>query len=251
MRIVYVDDVPVIVAVSREGHDEATGTTAVDIVRRHLERHLAAGPVAVDALEPTPFPADLRVFARDDGDQLVAVALHVQPGFDLIDVTVDTGESSLDDMLGHVVWQALLEADDYYRLVLGLEETERLWDAVVARFDAHVADQRRRGAWPWRSSSAAIRDLVLGFIETKAQVLAIWHDLAGRVEKVRNSDVGLLSAHILGRYERLPAYPFDQFLRLLDFLEGRRTHSSDARIAIISAVIGGLIGSLYALFTGS
>ncbi len=39
-------------------------------------------------------------------------------------------------------------------------------------------------------------------------------------------------------------------MRILDFLEGRRAHSRDARVAIISAIIGGLIGSLYILFTG-
>lgn len=250
VRIVHVDAAPIVLAWSREGHDEATGTTAIDIVRRHLEVSLAATPLLVDVLEPTPFPADIRIFERSGGDQLVGVTLHVQPGFDLIDVDLDTGEATLDDMIDHVLWQALLEADDYYRLVLGLEETERLWDAMVARFDAHVAAERRRGAWPGRGSSAAIRELMLGFIETKAQVLATWHDLAGRVEKARNSDVGLLSAHVLQRYERLPSFPFDEYMRMLDFLEGRRTHRSDAQIAIISAVIGGLIGSLYVLFTG-
>jgi len=253
VRLVYVREVPVVVAWSMEGHEEATGTAAIDIVRRHLELALAGGAFVLDVLEPTPFPADLRIFERPPGapgDQFVAVSLRVQPGFDLIDVEVDTEGSSLDAMIDHVLWQALLEADDYYRLVLGMAEIERLWDAAVARFDAFVAGERRRAGWPPRGASAAIRELMLGFIETKAAVLAAWHELAGRVEKARNSDVGLLSAHIVQRYERLPAFPFDEYMRMLDFLEGRRTHRSDALTAILSAIIGGLVGGLYVLFGG-
>lgn len=252
VRIDYVGEVPVMLAWSTDSHDEATGTTAVDIVRRHLSQALAGSPLMVDVLEPTPFPADLRVFALAEGaavDQLVGVTLHVQPGFDLIDVEVDTRDSSFEDMLGHVLYQAGLEADDYYRLVMGVVATERLWDAVLTRFNAFTAAERQRRPSLFASaSSAAIRELMLGFVETKAAVLAEWHELTERVEKARTSDVGLLSAHIVQRYERLPEFPFDEYMRMLDFLEGRRTHRSDAQIAIISAIIGGLIGSLYILF---
>ena len=251
VRIDYVNETPVLLAWSTDSHDEATGTTAVDIVRRHLARSLGRSPLMVDVLEPTPFPADLRVFAVPEGagvDQLVAVRVQVQPGFDLIDVTVDTRDAGFDDMLGHVLYQAALEADDYYRLVMGVAATERLWDAVLTRFNAFTAAERTRRPHLFSSASADIRELMLGFIETKAAVLAEWHELTERVEKARASDVGLLSAHIVERYARLPAFPFDEYMRMLDFLEGRRTHRSDAQIAIISAVIGGLIGSLYVLF---
>jgi hypothetical protein len=37
---------------------------------------------------------------------------------------------------------------------------------------------------------------------------------------------------------------------MLEFLEGRRAHRSDAVIALVSALIGGLVGSLYVLFGG-
>lgn len=246
----YERAVPVVTAWSLERSDEATGTTAIDILRRHLERCLAGGPFMVDVLEPSPFPADLRIAARPEGtgdEQLVAVTVRVQPGFDVIDVSVDTEGASFEAMIDHVLYQARLEADDYYAVMLGLEATERLWDTAVERFDAFVAGERRRTGW-LRGSSGPIRDLMLDFVETKAAVLAAWHDLAGRVEKARNSDVGLLSAHIVERYERLPSFPFDEYMRMLDFLEGRRSQRSDAQIAIISAIIGGLIGSLYVLF---
>ena len=246
----YERAVPVVTAGSLERSDEATGTTAIDILRRHLERCLSGSSFMVDVLEPSPFPADLRIAARPEGaadEQLVAVSLRVQPGFDVIDVSVDTQDASFEAMVDHVLYQARLEADDYYSVMLGMAETERLWDTAVERFDAFVAGERRRTGW-LRGSSGAIRDLMLDFVETKAAVLAAWHDLEGRVEKARNSDVGLLSAHILARYERLPSFPFDEYMRMLDFLEGRRSQRSDAQIAIISAVIGGLIGSLYVLF---
>lgn len=248
--ISYERTVPIVTAWSLERSEEATGTTAIDILRRHLERSLAGGSFMVDVLEPSPFPADLRIAARPEeaGDeQLVSVSVRVQPGFDVIDVGVDTRDASFAAMVDHVLYQARLEADDYYAVILGLDETERLWDTAVDRFDAFVAGERRRTGW-LRGSSGPIRDLMLDFVETKAAVLAAWHDLAGRVEKARNSDVGLLSAHIVARYERLPSFPFDEYMRMLDFLEGRRSQRSDAQIALISAVIGGLIGSLYVLF---
>jgi hypothetical protein len=251
VRIDYVRGTPVMIAWSTDSHDEATGTTALDIVRLHLAQALAGTGVMVDVLEPTPFPADLRVFPVPSGeaaDQLVQVRVHVRPGFDLIDVTVDTRDSSFEDMLAHVLFQAALEADDYYRLVLGVAVTERLWDDILARFNAFVAAERGRRPSLLGSSSAAIRELMLGFVEAKAAILAEWHELSERVEKARASDVGLLSAHIVDRYARLPEFPFDEYMRMLDFLEGRRTHRSDAQIAIISAIIGGLIGSLYVLF---
>lgn len=250
VAISYERLVPVVVAWSMEGTGEATGTTAIDILRRHLERCLAGSAFVLDVLEPSPFPADIRIVERPADappDQLVAVSLLVQPGFDVIDVNVDTRDASFADMIGHVRYQAQLEADDYYSVMIGMAQTERLWDAAVDRFDAFVAGERGRTGW-LRGSSDKIRDLMLDFIETKAAVLAAWHDMAGRVEKARSSDVGLLSAHIVARYERLPSFPFDEYMRMLDFLEGRRTHRSDAQIAIISAVIGGLIGSLYVLF---
>ena len=246
----YERTVPVVTAWSLERSEEATGTTAIDILRRHLERCLAGGPYMVDVLEPSPFPADLRIAPRPEGaadEQLVSVSMRVQPGFDVIDIGVDTEDASFEAMVDHVLYQARLEADDYYAVMLGMDETERLWDTAVDRFDAFIAGERRRTGW-LRGSSGPIRDLMLDFVETKAAVLAAWHELAGRVEKARNSDVGLLSAHIVARYERLPSFPFDEYMRMLDFLEGRRAHRSDAQIAIISAVIGGLIGSLYVLF---
>jgi len=250
VAISYERLVPVVAAWSMEGAGEATGTTAIDILRRHLERCLAGSAFALDVLEPSPFPADIRVVERPldaKPDQLLAVSLLVQPGFDVIDVSVDTQDASFEDMIGHVRYQAQMEADDYYSVMIGMAETERLWDAAVDRFNAFVSGERGRTGW-LRGSSDKIRDLMLDFIETKAAVLAAWHDMAGRVEKARNSDAGLLSAHIVQRYERLPSFPFDEYMRMLDFLEGRRTHRSDAQIAIISAVIGGLIGSLYVLF---
>jgi hypothetical protein len=146
----YERTMPVVTAWSLERSEEATGTTAIDILRRHLERCLAGGPYMVDVLEPSPFPADLRIAPRPAGaadEQLVSVSMRVQPGFDVIDIGVDTEDASFEAMVDHALYQARLEADDYYAVMLGMDETERLWDTAVDRFDAFIAGERARTGW--------------------------------------------------------------------------------------------------------
>ena len=83
VRITYIRDTPVVLAWTREDHGDATGTTVLDIARRHLARQLEDTGVVLDVLEPTPFPADFRVFERAEGsdaDQLVRSILRPGPG---------------------------------------------------------------------------------------------------------------------------------------------------------------------------
>jgi hypothetical protein len=252
VRITYIRDTPVVLAWIREDHGEATGTTVLDIARRHLALQLEGTGVALDVLEPTPFPADFRVFERVEGadaDQLVSVNVETRPGFDLVDMEVD-GHGAFEAIFDHVLYQVALEADDYYSVELAVDRAELRWDAIMEKFNGFIASQRGRRT-PFRGNgSVEIRDLMLGLIETKAAILAERHDLLEQVEKARASDVGVLSEYIVERFGRFPDFPFDEYTRMLEFLEGRRAHRSDAVIALVSALIGGLVGSLYVLFGG-
>ena len=251
VRIGYVHETPIALAWTTEDHGEATGTTAFDIVRRYLALQTEDCGVMLDVLEPAPFPADLRLFVRRadaDTAQMVAVDVETRPGYDLIDIAVED-YGALSDMLDHVLYQVALEAEDYYGLELAVADAERRWSEVVTRFDAFVARHRTRPA-VFGGGASEIRDLMLGFVETKAAILAARHALLARVEKARASDVGMLAGYIVERFERLPEFPFDEYTHMLEFLEGRRTHRGEAVIALVSALIGGLVGSLYVLFGG-
>jgi len=249
VRVTYIRDIPVAVACTTEDHGEATGTNAMDIARRHLARLTEGAAMALDVLEPAPFPADFRVFeATGEADQLVTVSVEARPGYDLVDIDVEDFDA-FEAMLEHVLYQVALEADDYYSLEVGVADAERRWAAIRARFNDFVERQKGRRAW-FGSGSSEIRDLMLGFVETKAAILAERHALLAQVEKARASDVGVLSPYIVERFERLPEFPFDEYTRMLEFLEGRRSQRSEALIAVISALIGGLVGSLYVLFGG-
>ncbi len=252
VRITYIRDTPIVLAWTTEDHGEATGTTALDIVRRHLALQIENTRFALDSLEPTPFPADFRVFDRPEGtgaDQIVSINIETRPGFDLVDMEIESF-GAFDEMLGHLLYQVALEADDYYGLELAVDRAEQRWDAVMVRFDGFIARQRRRRSLFAGNASVEIRDLMLGLIETKAAILAERHDLLEQVEKARASDVGVLSEYIVDRFGRFPDFPFDEYTRMLEFLEGRRAHRSDAVIALVSALVGGLVGSLYVLFGG-
>ncbi len=120
----------------------------------------------------------------------------------------------------------------------------------MEKFNGFITRQRGRRSMFRGNASVEIRDLMLGLIETKAAILAERHDLLEQVEKARTSDVGVLSEYIVERFGRFPDFPFDEYTRMLEFLEGRRAHRSDAVIALVSALIGGLVGSLYVLFGG-
>jgi hypothetical protein len=251
VNISYIRDTPVMIASTREDHGEATGTTALDIVRHHLALQVEDSEMMLDVLEPAPFPADFRVFERQPGseaDQVVTVDIETRPGFDLVDIEVET-YGATDEMLDHVLYQVAQETDDYYGLELAVADAERRWAAVIAGFNGFITRHRTR-RFSFGGGSTDIRDLMLGFVETKAAILAERHALLAQVEKARNSDVGVLSGYIVERFERLPDFPFDEYTRMLEFLEGRRTQRSDAFIALVSALIGGLVGSLYVLFGG-
>lgn len=252
VRITYIHDTPVVLAWTREDHGEATGTTVLDIARRHLALQLEDTGVVLDVLEPTPFPADFRVFERAEGtdaDQLVSVNVEARPGFDLVDMEVDA-HGAFDDIFDHVLYQVALEADDYYSVELAVDRAELRWDSIMEKFNGFITRQRGRRSMFRGNASVEIRDLMLGLIETKAAILAERHDLLEQVEKARTSDVGVLSEYIVERFGRFPDFPFDEYTRMLEFLEGRRAHRSDAVIALVSALIGGLVGSLYVLFGG-
>jgi hypothetical protein len=252
VRITYIRDTPVALAWTGDVRGEATGTTALDIVRRYLALTLKGTGLMLDALEPTPFPADFRVFARDEetpADQLIAVNIEARPGFDLVDLEI-RASGAFEELFDHVLYQVALEADDYYGLELAVDRAEMRWDTIMVRFDAFIQHQRARRSLVSGKASGAIRDLMLGLIETKAAILAERHDLLEQVEKARASDVGVLSEYIVERFARFPDFPFEEYMRMLEFLEGRRAHRSDAVIALVSALVGGLVGSLYVLFGG-
>lgn len=148
VRITYIRDTPVVLAWTREDHGEATGTTVLDIARRHLALQLEGTGVVLDVLEPTPFPADFRVFERAEGvdaDQLVSVNVETRPGFDLVDMEVDA-HGAFDAIFDHVLYQVALEADDYYSVELAVDRAEMpSWTSSTDSSPASAVDGLRSG----------------------------------------------------------------------------------------------------------
>jgi hypothetical protein len=231
-------------------------SAAVRVVREFLARELGDDrqPVIFESLGPSPFHADCYLNAvsqETNGERPVLdTTIRQQKGYDAIHFTLHPHEiTETDELLETVIERLADELILYYaietyrvRSMNEWEQLEELFDQLT-RFSSQLSLGRRLvGLLGWSRQLNKLYSLLVQF---EISQLFARRSLEREVRDLyKTEEPRYLRPYMDEAVKDLDVYPTAQVGRMADFLEKRRQKTLELFIVFLSALIGGIVGSL-------
>jgi hypothetical protein len=258
LKFEYYSPIAIVSIGSTQG---ARGSQGVYVLREFLEKSLHdthACNLLLDIEGPSPFHADFSVVEVDhssaSNDHPITVEIKKQLGYDYVTWRVDTNTCSLERGIDDVLSALVQEADLYYHVKQSRSMLINGWlDAEASA--ARLMEDSEISSWKERMKSYVMRpghlkEAVVNLRRFQMQDMTTRADLRRAFNEHKPSDIGGVGIYTAEAIEAVEPFPVRELESLLTFLENRRRHLDNVLIALLAAVVGGLIGGAVALMAG-
>lgn len=243
---------PVAIVAPMSGSAEAQESDSVYLIRNYLEQTIqraGSASFVLDSIGPSPFHADFSVRERDEeqvGDAATSMVHKVQPGYHSIVWNVDTRRMPFEAAVAKVLDGVRHDADVFYEITQKRHVLLESW-AEASKL-AHEVTILERGTslgsrvWNYPKKGRCMKDAIMSVaehqmldIETRADIISILG------EHVWAEDMGI-RIFCEQKFQGLEKFPAMELRELLQFLENRARHVDNVIIALLAAILGGLVG---------
>lgn len=240
-------------------------STAVQIIREFLKQEFKkvdSPCINFDFLGPSPFHADFYVFEKHDESNnaeqrpadIFACDYWPMPGYDKIVFRYDPKHYSLDEAKAYAKYKILDELGFFYNVIQERVLTRRSWDEVNdIIIDRLISMQRSEGVRGFSErllkGPRLISEALILIAEFESEYLR--SDSVRRREYIdlyQKSPESCVKHLIDKEIQNQYIYPTEQMRALINQFESRRANITEVLFVLLSAILGGVIGSLITIF---
>ncbi len=235
--------------------EDCSPSDSVRLLRVYLKREFAklSTPVAFESLGPSPFHANFYVRPGETEDYEIQMEEIKRRGYN--DLVFKCGDAaSVDEVLGFLYDELSGELGLFYDIQCRAVRLMRQGDSLTA--DWQSLQSLTESSPPVYNIRARVRihrdaqRLVSHAYTLQAQFAIeekqVERDVASTYDKGTTT---YLDAFVRNRSERLPSYPVDSILKWAEHVEGVSFKQAEIAAVVLSALGGGVVGSLVTLLT--
>jgi hypothetical protein len=260
VSIIDTDELPVAVVYPDTLDEFIDGPHALMIVRKFLQSKISEGndfPVGFGPLGPSPYHVDFFVEPMGDKDISESVLFTFErqkkKGYDEVRFYYNPWVvPSAEAAIGIILEKYKNELGLYYRIVQGRVFQLEAWVRIEDSFQKLVEIQKKK--WHERLYSRLFKTSRL-LNETYLAIAEFETEDSRRIHQIRSAvnhyysvpGDTFIQQDIDEELAEWPTYPSGARRQVLDFLENRRITSAEMYVALIAAILGGIIGAMIAL----
>lgn len=239
-------------------------SSGVVVVRKYLEKEfekIDSELIRFESLGPSPFHADF-MLCEDSGNERenphgFRCEIDQQRGYD--DVTFYY-KSKYFDTLASARDMLFYELEDelgvFYKVVHSDVMRMHVWYSLTDRIQNVLSAQKQKGMFRIYLNLVRnyreIHDIAIELCQFEANELMCLSEAEKDFKNLfTDTAIPYLEPFLKKQIESLNSYPCSQIRNVLDLLETRRSNLTGAIIVLISAIIGGVVGSLITLLAAS
>jgi hypothetical protein len=229
---------------------------AVIIVREFIKEQSKISRsdyIDFQVLGPSPFHADF--YIKEPGNKEDAIWLfwhedYDMPGYDTIEFFFDPDAFDSIEEARDFIFSEIKQEFDLFYYITQIENRRSLeWDELKEKVDSIIRIQRMKGiTGPFRRyfSSSQLNEVFISIAEFESDDIFLNSSIQDSYSEIYESDNASISLrkYLDNAIKRRKQYPTKQLVELATLFEGRREKVVESMIVIISAVLGGIVGSL-------
>jgi hypothetical protein len=234
-------------------------SSAVKVAREYLNRELADNPKALlrfESLGPSPFHAEfnLKAFIANGSNEPDRPSdwnvLSKYAGYEELTLTYNPAAfRNLDAARIHVFQTLKEQLGIAYMAIQEGQELEHDWHVVAAQVSALVEMHEARGVRPFVIRTLRVPQSILQATLSLANYEMSELGAKQRVKEAFDAEFDhtthpCLRDQVQEYVDGLPEAPVDQFQRLVSMFDRYRSERLSGLTVILSAIIGGVVGSL-------
>ncbi|MEX2030545.1 MAG: hypothetical protein WD906_06205 [Anaerolineales bacterium] len=261
VRILYNYYLPFVAVQPLEPREGCSPSDLVAVTREFLEKHFdedPESPLAFDYLGPSPFHADFVLRPREDAEQRSSDAdfdFHrlSRRGYDLVTILFDpsrfgSSDEALEELLHHL-------DDDFglYYFAQHLRQRQMLeWSDIADSVTTLVQLTKASGLRAiWNNLfriGRVIQELVVGLTDFESSALLAEYQLQRGLQDLSKGRArSILRRFVDEAIRDQPKFPISPVRELTSLLEQRRSKTGENALLLLSAVLGGAVGSIITL----
>lgn len=230
-------------------------SSSIPVVREFLKREMNRdSEIKFGALGPSPMHANFYLkWQKENGGELLEVAFFRSTGYARVVISADpSAYPSLEEAFDDVRFKMSDEVDAFYAITqidvrarFSWRKLEDDLNDLTSNVSGIELRERIRRAWGRSEKLAKLHGDLARF---EASMIIGKHKIDAEVGRLyRGLTVQFIKPIIDDELADRTAFPTSQVGRLVEFLEQRRSKAVELIIVLVSAVIGGIAGSVLAL----
>ncbi len=236
-------------------------STAVPIVREFLKTQnekINSNYIEFQCLGPSPFHADFYIKAfegeRPKSNRPFWSKQHKSEGYDCVEFFFDPQVLEDEIEARDFIFEEIQNEIGLFYHIIQIENSRRIeWEEVNEKLTNIIRLQRMKGfkgAFKRYFSTPQLNEVFISIAEFEQNDLflnqAMQNDYKDMYDK-DNSDASSLRSYIENRIKARTDYPVRQLVELANFFENRREKQFELFVVLISAILGGIVGSLFTI----
>jgi hypothetical protein len=246
----YHYDLPLMV-VAVPGDHGGKPSDCLYLVREFLKVEMEGNAVSeftIDVLGPSPFHANFSVKEEISQRKPIIWRRRRRRGYDDFLISIPDQQSSIPDAIDHLQSIFLDEFDVYYNIILHTNQVRDSWYECLEKLHSLSREGHsvRFMNWvkEWLSPAVDLFELksqVMDFRLLNADAMSLIEHRIRETASIEDSPIWSDISHAKSEF---PKYDVDSVEKLVDFVNGKRTHVQNILNAILAAVVGGAAGAV-------
>lgn len=233
-------------------------STGVEIVRKFMDDKFPVSSICFDSLGPSPFHADffLSVESSPNGEcQIDGIEYEYSKkgGYDIYSILADKNHfSNLEEAKNKLYYEMKDEFGAFYFMSQGNLRRHKKWRKVSQSSNElrslHGEEGFRGFVNRIVKTNRKLRNCFILLLDYEAMDISLRQSAERAYQNLLDERTPIIDSFLREKKERQWEFPTSQVKEILNLFEGRRRKRIEGVIVIISAILGGVVGSIMTMW---